>query len=407
MLVNTRKTYGLIAQLLHWTMAGLILFLIPLGIFMHQLPTATAEDAARTFWFFSLHKTLGVAALFIAVVRVAWACLQPHPLPLNSDRKFECLLAQTIHWTLYGAIIVMPLSGWLHHAATEGFAPIWWPLGQDLPFIPKSTQLADMFALVHFCTAVLLGTSIALHIAGALKHAVIDRDDTLRRMIPGASHGQLDEPAEPQFKRSPAVLAVLCFAALGASVVVLHSRPQTGPAPQASTPPPATMPASGWRVDMAKSRLGIKITQSGSPITGTFRQWRANINLDPADLQAARIDVTIDIASLSLGGVTDEAISPDFLNAKVYPTARFRSADIAKVGEMAYEASGELTLAGKTRAMKLPFKLTIKDGRATAMAQVTLDRLAYGVGQKSFPRGTVVGLEVMVDIAVEADRTAP
>jgi len=188
MLANTRQTYGLVAQILHWVTALLILFLLVLGIYMHELPIDTVEQVDTKVWLYSLHKTLGISAFAIAIIRVGWAITQSKPLPLHSERMFESQLAATIHWLLYGAIILMPFTGWLHHAALEGFAPIWWPFSQELPFVPKNRQIAEIFGNAHFVTALLLMLSIALHIAGALKHALIDRDQTMRRMIPGKSN---------------------------------------------------------------------------------------------------------------------------------------------------------------------------------------------------------------------------
>ena len=156
MLRNTSESYGLVAQVLHWATAALILVLLPLGLFMHELPESSAADVAYKAWFYSLHKTLGVTVFAVAVVRVIWAAIQPHPKLLNAERKLESLAAQTIHWMLYGAIICMPLTGWLHHSASVGFAPIWWPLPQDLPLVPKDPQLATFFGIAHFSTGILL-----------------------------------------------------------------------------------------------------------------------------------------------------------------------------------------------------------------------------------------------------------
>lgn len=44
MLRNTSESYGLIAQALHWATAALILVLLPLGLYMHELPESSAAD---------------------------------------------------------------------------------------------------------------------------------------------------------------------------------------------------------------------------------------------------------------------------------------------------------------------------------------------------------------------------
>lgn len=403
MLVNTRSSYGLIAQLLHWITAGLILLLIALGLFMHELPMGSAEEAADKAWYYSLHKTLGVAAFAVAAIRVAWALVQPRPQPLNGDRVLETLAARTVHWMLYGAIIVMPLTGWLHHAAAEGFAPIWWPLSQDLPFIPKSPRLAGLFAAAHYFTAILLGLSIALHFAGAMKHVLIDRDGTLARMIPGRAPVVPADFHDPGWRPVPALIAITAFLALaGATAAQYRMNQSKAPPAQAIIKPEAAI--HGWVVDHSRSRLAIAVVQSGSEISGHFENWSAVINFDAETLEAARVEVKIDIASLSLGGVSQQAISADFLNAATHPASTFVADEFIRTGDSAFEARGRLTLAGQTAALALPFTLRIVDGRAMVEGLVTIKRLDFSIGRKGFPDDGMVGFEVQVKVALEADK---
>ena len=71
------------------------------------------------------------------------------PNGLHPERKAESWLAETIHWLLYGSLVIVPLTGWIHHAASTGFAPIWWPFGQNLPFVAKSESTSELFAGFH------------------------------------------------------------------------------------------------------------------------------------------------------------------------------------------------------------------------------------------------------------------
>ncbi|MDP4990023.1 MAG: cytochrome b/b6 domain-containing protein, partial [Marivita lacus] len=119
---NTTAQYGAVAKTFHWLTALGILAVIPLGIIANDLPYDTAEQLADKAWLFSLHKTIGVTLFFVALARILWALSQPKPAPLHPDRKTETLLAEIVHWLLYGSLVLVPLSGWIHHAATEGFA---------------------------------------------------------------------------------------------------------------------------------------------------------------------------------------------------------------------------------------------------------------------------------------------
>ncbi len=407
MLTNTTETYGLVAQLLHWTTAALILVLIPLGVFMHELPVSSADDVAFKSWFYSLHKTIGVAAFLVAILRVTWAIMQPHPSPLNAGRKLESLAAQTVHWMLYAAIILMPLTGWLHHSSAEGFAPIWWPLSQDLPLVPKSPALAEFFGLAHFLTSIFLGLTLVLHIAGAMKHALIDKDDTLNRMIPGKIAVTGTKLPGSQFGRLPAFLTVIAIAILGSATVAVYAinQPDVAVSVEKSIQPAST--SNTWVVDHQRSELAVQVKQSASEVEGRFETWTASIDFDPDDLPASGVKVEVDVSSLALGNVSNNAISPDFLNAARYPRATFESQAFVKKGDDLYEVSGPLALAGRTRPIALPFRLTIEDDRAFAEGKVVIRRLDFGIGEKGFSGDGMVGFDVVVKFRIDAKRAEP
>lgn len=371
---------------------------------MHELPVSSAAEAMHKSWFYSLHKTLGVTVLFLAVLRIGWTILQPHPKPLNGDRWMENLAAQTVHWILYGAIIAMPLSGWLHHSALEGFAPIWWPLPQDLPLIPKDAELASVFGAAHFFIAILLGVSLVLHIGGALKHLVLDRDETLARMIP---FHDVEIPAnlpDPQHRRLPPLFAVLAFAIVGTAILASSYMSGSGGQRAMDVADAADVTASRWQVDMQKSRLDIQIIQSGSPVTGKFEQWRAIVDFDPNDLAAAQVSVEVDVASLNIGAVSEQARSTDFLNATQFPVAKFVADKFVETGTGIYEASGSLDLAGHSRPIVLPFVLVIENGRAFVEGRVTLNRLDFDIGRQGFSTDQMIGFGVDVIVTIEAEK---
>ena len=126
-LTNSSSQFGAVTKTFHWLTAFLILTNIPLGLIAHEMPFDTVEALTRKAWLFSLHKTTGVTVFFIALLRIVWALSQPRPGLLNADNRLEAFAAETVHWLLYGALVAVPLSGWIGHAATTGFAPIWWP----------------------------------------------------------------------------------------------------------------------------------------------------------------------------------------------------------------------------------------------------------------------------------------
>ncbi len=226
----------------HWLTALLIFAAFPLGVIANDMPFDTAAAVAEKARLFSIHKTVGVTVFFVALARIAWAFVEVKPAPLHPSRRAETFLAETVHWALYLSLVVVPLSGWVHHAAVEGFAPILWPFGQDLPLVPKSEAVAGVASAVHWLFTKVLFGSVLLHIAGALKHAIVDRDLVLARMAwgaeagaPGAAHGLV-----------PAVAAAAIFVAGGA--VAWQMAAPAVPVEVAEAPAPAAVAGGNWTV---------------------------------------------------------------------------------------------------------------------------------------------------------------
>lgn len=385
---NTPRSYGRLARSLHWLTALLILTAIPLGLYANALPLDGAAAAARKAAVFSLHKTLGVAIFFVAVGRITHMLSQPRPAPLHPERRLETFAAETTHWLLYIALMVVPLSGWVHHAATAGFAPILWPLGQGLPLVPQSEAFATAASALHWVFTKLLAAAIVLHIAGALKHVLIDRDSTLARMLRGTPVG-----APHPGRTTPPLLTALAVYALGAGLAVAL----IAPAPAAQPIQSAT--GGNWQV--SAGTLGFSVVQLGTAVEGSFATWSAEITFDPAAPTGNHVSARIDTTSLRLGAVTDQAKGPAFFDAGLHPEATF-SADISADGA-GWIATGTLNLHGITRPVTLPFSLQITGDTAQMQGSTTLDRRSFGIGT-SYPDEATVGFRVSVNIALTATR---
>lgn len=392
---NTKERYGSVAKTFHWLTALLILSLLPLGWYANELPYETDAQLARKAWFFSMHKTLGVTVFFVALARILWALAQPRPAPLNAYRPVEHFLATTIHWLLYGALVIVPLSGWISHAAAEGFAPIWWPFGQDLPLVPNSVQVEHTFAAIHGVVTKVLIAAILLHFAGAMKHHLIDGDATLRRMLPGRPVLPAMVPAG--HPRSPAVVAALVWAlavGLGAGLATLS---------EAEAPVAVALEdvASEWVVD--EGTIGLTIVQFGSEVSGGFEDWTAAIAFDETTPsgEVGRVTTTIAIPSLTLGSVTQQAMGADYFDAEAHEKAVFDA--VIRHGTNGYEAVGDLTIKGNSVPITMPFELTIDGDTARMGADLTLDRRDFGIGQSVSDEASLA-FAVAVAIRLQATR---
>ena len=391
--MTAATTYGTVTKTFHWLTALLILTIIPLGVIANDLPYATNEELAFKAQLFSLHKTLGVIIFGVALARILWALTQTKPASLHPERRIEGFVADLVHWLLYISLVAVPLTGWIHHAATTGFAPIWLPIGQDLPLVPKDEGTAKLFAGLHWAWSKIMVAAILLHIAGALKHHVIDKDATLRRMWFGEPTGH----TAPHSARPVAPLA-----AVAVYLVVTLAGWTAG---IYASPTPATAAAldevaSDWTVQ--EGEIAITITQFGSPVTGSFADWTSAISFDPeATGTVGTVETTIATGSLSLGSVTKQALEPDFFDAGSFPTAIF-AADLIR-NDDGYVAEGTLTIKEAVVPVSLPFTLDVTGDTAVMAGNVTLDRRDFAIGQ-SMADETNLAFPVDVAIALTASR---
>lgn len=394
-MTNSAARYGSLAKLLHWLTAVGIFIMIPLGILANDAPQDGAEALAWKVQLFSAHKTLGIAVFGVAVLRILWAITQDKPAPLHPDRTLEHLAAETVHKLLYGSLLLVPITGWVGHAATTGFAPILWPLGQSLPFVPQSPMIAETAAALHIIFERVLVISLVLHIAGALKHAFIDRDQTLARMLPGNTQTPVQRHLPLGAK--PLGLAIVIWAGalgVGAGLGLFAKHPTDAPVELAQV-------ASDWTVETGT--INLTIQQFGNAVSGQFADWTAAISYDPNGDEAAlgQVDVEIAIASLSLGSVTAQALGGDYFDNASFPTSKF-TAVLSRI-EGVHTATGTLFLRGQEVPVTFPFDLALDGDTVQMTATLNLDRRAFGIGDAMQDAGQL-GFMVDVDLALTATR---
>ncbi|MEL6642479.1 MAG: cytochrome b/b6 domain-containing protein [Pseudomonadota bacterium] len=393
---NTESRFGGVAKTFHWLTALLILTMIPLGIVAQYWPYDTSEALAVKADLFSLHKTLGLVTFVVALLRIAWAIVQPRPALLPAGSRAQTFAAETVHFALYTALVLVPLSGWIHHAASTGFAPIWWPFGQTLPFVPQSVAVADAFAGLHFVFNIVLVAALALHIGGALKHHVIDGDATLRRMMPGTCE------LPPALERATGHAAPAATAAAVWSLAVVIGL-TVGLSGERSSAVQAELEAVSSEWVVQEGTLAITVQQLNQPVTGQFADWTAAIAFDEEarDGVHGQVDVTVSVPSLTLGSVTTQALAADFLNAGTFSTATFSGPILA--ADDGYVVDGVLTLVGQEVPLSLPFALEVDGDTATATGTVAIDRRDFGMGA-TYQDEATVGFTVDVSIGVTATR---
>ena len=163
---------------LHWVIAALVIGQVLL-IMAHD-----ATDGPMSRSFVNLHKSDGLLILVLTLARIGWRVANPAlPLP-DAMPRWQKIFARTTHVLFYVVLLALPLTGWMASSAAgraiEWFGLFNWPL---LP-VGGGREAARSLMGVHALVVKGLYVLIALHVAGALKHHFIDRDNVLHRMIP-------------------------------------------------------------------------------------------------------------------------------------------------------------------------------------------------------------------------------
>jgi cytochrome b561 len=176
--MNAALRYTRTAQGLHWALAIMILGMVGLGFYMHDLPLSP-----RKLQLYSWHKWAGVTVFLLVVVRLAWRATHPAPpLPATTSRPVA-IAAHAAHALLYVLMLALPLSGWLMSSA-KGFQTVWFGVLPLPDLLSKDAALGERLADLHEALAIALLALVGLHVAGALKHHFVDRDGLLARMWP-------------------------------------------------------------------------------------------------------------------------------------------------------------------------------------------------------------------------------
>lgn len=176
--MNQSLHYTGTAKTIHWLMALLIFALLALGFYMADLPLSPAK-----LKLYAWHKWAGVTVFLLTLVRLAWRITHQRPaLPWQMSR-LQQLAAHAGHIGLYVLMVAIPLSGWLMSSA-KGYQTVWFGVLPIPDLIPKNKEVGDLLRDVHESLNLLLITVLIVHIAAALKHHFIDKDEVLRRILP-------------------------------------------------------------------------------------------------------------------------------------------------------------------------------------------------------------------------------
>jgi polyisoprenoid-binding protein YceI len=177
---------------------------------------------------------------------------------------------------------------------------------------------------------------------------------------------------------------------------------------------------SEWNVDVPHTGIEFTVNHFFTPITGEFDNYDVNLVFDRENPANSSVEVRIDVQSVNTGNTKRDTHlqSTDFFDAEQYRWITFRSEQVVATSGNTLLVRGPLTIRDETHMVELPITvLGVKDipaemqdmlggvqEVASFQTELQIDRGDYGVGSGSWAAAAVVGHDVGINIAVEANR---
>lgn len=170
-----------------------------------------------------------------------------------------------------------------------------------------------------------------------------------------------------------------------------------------------------WKIDPAHSEIRFKIKHIYSTTSGNFSKFKGNVFFNPVDPAKSRFDFSVKVDSIDthIGKRDSHLRSPDFFNAKKYPTMTFRSSRITHKGGNKYTLEGKLTVKDVSRDIQVEFiywgqkQSPFNNNLLVAGfdCRFRIDRMDYHVGKGKLLKMGALDRYVDISITLEATRS--
>lgn len=173
-----RSPYTRTAISLHWLVGLGLVGTFALGFYMTGMPFSPAK-----LQYFSWHKWAGVTLWLLIVARLSWRLAKGAPAAPAGMPGWQRAASEWTHRLLYLLMLTIPVSGWLMSSA-KGVPTIYFGVLPLPDLLARDNELGNSLASLHLALNYGMAGLVVLHVAAALKHHVIDRDEVLARMLP-------------------------------------------------------------------------------------------------------------------------------------------------------------------------------------------------------------------------------
>jgi len=184
---NSKTRYGLLAIGFHWTVAVIFLGNLGLGAYMSGLELSDPS----LFPLYQLHKSFGISIFLLVILRLTWRLIDAAPAMPSDTARWEKVAAKLTHTGLYAILVAMPLTGWIVVSASPFNIPTRIVDVFTVPHIglfvtsPDKDLWLGFGEVAHWLLAWSAAAAVFLHVAAALRHHFLLKDNVLRAMLPG------------------------------------------------------------------------------------------------------------------------------------------------------------------------------------------------------------------------------
>lgn len=386
--------YTRTARILHWAVAGMVVLQFVLAKLAEN--AEHSDSALRQLALLANHKSVGITILVLVTVRLLWRSKNSPPALPESMPNWQVTASHVSHWSLYGLLILMPITGWLMSSASA-YSVSWFNLFQLPDFVAPDPELKETFEEVHVFLAKVLFAVATVHILAAIKHAVIDKDGILSRMSSVVSIGLF------------AAIVALGAWTLGSagsssddSSVVNSAITKDAQSNDDTIAATSNLPL--WQIEFENSAIRFTGDQAGAEFDGLWQTWTADLYFSSDSLDESSFNVTIQTADVETeDDDRDSALmDPEWFDVANFPEAYYRANGFSANDDGSFTADGTLEVKGQSAPLALTFKVETDGSKRVLTGVTNLKRLDFGIGTGEWEDTTWVNNEVVVNVQVEA-----
>jgi cytochrome b561 len=170
--------YGPVAKTLHW-----LVFALLAGQFAIAWTMPGIHGDTKPEGLIDLHLSVGVLIMLVVIARTAWRLTHPVPLISDGTPEWQQRTAAATHVLLYALLVALPVLGWAN-ASSRGFDVSLFGLVTLPALLAKGSAFGHLCGDIHTVASYVLLGVVGLHVAAALYHRIVLRDDVLSRILP-------------------------------------------------------------------------------------------------------------------------------------------------------------------------------------------------------------------------------